>query len=340
MTEQPDHPTGASARSCPRGAGPDSADGVLVSVVCVTRNRRDLLLRCLESVASQRAVKTELVLVDNDSDDGTEAAVLGAFPQLRYIRLHKNIGFFPALNIAIANASGRYIFTIDDDAYFKTPNDLEHLLAAMNDSLVDVVTCNIEGPRELPPEANNRYVHSFKTGFSLIRTEVLKSSIGYYPDLFFRSAGEAYLASKVWDLGRRVIQVSDVTIFHDQALQGRSVYDWNYYGHKSQIMLVFMRNSLVTILPRLASKFIKGLASSLDRGVPLSRWFSAWVGAFYSLPLALQYRDPIALATERLLRKLSTERICTEESLIRAQEAVGMKTAQRAGIDHRDLELV
>src|SRR5690606_1259020 len=144
-----------------------------VSILCVTRNRASLLLRCLKTCESQDFGPLEMVIVDNSSDDETIMAIHERFPHATVIRMHRNIGFFPALNIAIANASGDFLMTVDDDAYFLQNDAISSLVAAFDEDVtLGAVTCNIEGPREAPLASADGDVHTFKTGFTMIRREV------------------------------------------------------------------------------------------------------------------------------------------------------------------------
>lgn len=276
-----------------------------VSLVCVTKNRANLLRECLNSCFEQTLQPKEVLVVDNASSDDTVSMLREYFPNVRLIRLHRNIGFFPALNIAIANTSGELVFTIDDDAYFLERSALETMVGALEEEQeLQIATCNIEGPREASPLSEDSYVHGFKTGFSLIRASVFREKIGFYPDLFFRSAGETYLATKVWDTGGRVKQLANVRMYHHLAMEGRINRDWLFYGTRSQVLLVVMRQHWLLLPLRLISKFAKGLIFVIRKRASLATWLHAWLSAFIHLPEALRYRQPISWRTERLLASL------------------------------------
>ena len=70
-------------------------DSCRVTVIVVNWNRRDLLRACLESIAAQRDVSFEVVLVDNGSADGSvemaECEFAGKL-SLRVIRNAENRG--------------------------------------------------------------------------------------------------------------------------------------------------------------------------------------------------------------------------------------------------------
>ena len=162
----------------------------LVSIVCVTHNRRDLVLRCLESCVGQDYPGIEILAVVNGSNDGTEEAIQRGFPQVKIIRTHTNLGIFPALNLAIANTTGDYIMTVDDDAHFMDSNAITMLVNAFeNEPILGAVTCNLEGPTETPINGRDLYVHSFPAGFTLLPKKVFTDWVGYYPDIFFVTRG-------------------------------------------------------------------------------------------------------------------------------------------------------
>lgn len=84
----------------------------LVSIVILTWNRRSYVLKALESVAKQPYRPLEIILVDSVSTDGTVQAVQKNYPEVRIIRLHRNLGAVEGRNIALANCRGDIIFSI------------------------------------------------------------------------------------------------------------------------------------------------------------------------------------------------------------------------------------
>ncbi len=89
-----------------------------VSVVIVTRNRSSDLMECLDSLKTQTFNIDELVIVDNNSIDGTKVLVKkylnNASFKVKYV-LEKKIGFPYVYNRGLKEASGDWIAFIDDD---------------------------------------------------------------------------------------------------------------------------------------------------------------------------------------------------------------------------------
>ena len=88
-----------------------------VSVVIVNWNTRDMLRHCLGSL--QDDVDTglcEIVVVDNGSEDGSQAMVEREFPSVSLIRNAENRGFTYATNQGFAQARTDYVLMLNSDA--------------------------------------------------------------------------------------------------------------------------------------------------------------------------------------------------------------------------------
>lgn len=87
-----------------------------ISVIIVNYNVKDYLLQCLRSLdASVGDVHTEVIVVDNNSHDGSVAELQPLFPAVQWIALDENIGFGRANNIGLERARGRYVLYLNPD---------------------------------------------------------------------------------------------------------------------------------------------------------------------------------------------------------------------------------
>ena len=86
-----------------------------ISVVIVSYNTAELLLRCLESLQKQQALVREIIVVDNNSQDNSAAEVRRYFPSVQLLALPENIGFGRANNRALANCTGELLFLLNPD---------------------------------------------------------------------------------------------------------------------------------------------------------------------------------------------------------------------------------
>ena len=86
-----------------------------VSVTIVTYNSGRFIKRCLESVLEQKYPQKEIIVIDNNSSDGT-ADILEQFEdRCRIVYNEENLGFAAAQNQAIHMARGQWILTLNPD---------------------------------------------------------------------------------------------------------------------------------------------------------------------------------------------------------------------------------
>jgi N-acetylglucosaminyl-diphospho-decaprenol L-rhamnosyltransferase len=91
--------------------GPDLA------VVVVNYNTGELLSRALRSAAEAAGdARLELVVVDNDSHDGSADHALGEHPQARLVRNPSNRGFAAAANQGIRSTTAPFVLLLNPDA--------------------------------------------------------------------------------------------------------------------------------------------------------------------------------------------------------------------------------
>ena len=295
-----------------------------IAILCVTHGRPDMVRQCIESCVRQDYQPKEFVVIVNPADPAAEQAVSTAAPEARIIRTHRNLGFFPALNIALANTEAEYVMIVDDDAWFLKDDALSRLMDEFRrDPSLGAVTCNLEGPTETPITGGDVYIRVFTTGFTLMPRKVVAEWVDYFPDMFFRSAGESFVCTQLWEQRRPVKRVESVRMHHALALTGRSTRDWHFYGLRSQILCAVMREPGLLLVPVLVSKLCKSFIQAARKN-ELLIWFHAWVSASTLLRDALKFRHPVSLATRRLLGRLGMEGVKDLQSLPEWQALKGV----------------
>lgn len=138
-------PTSRAGRA--EGAGRPSARvqapcaGPSVVAVVVTRNRAELLRRCLASLTGQVLPPAQILVVDNASSDHT-AEVVAACPGARHHRLSGNQGgaggFHAGITAALA-AGADLVWLMDDDGEAADPQCLARLLGTALEEDADIV---------------------------------------------------------------------------------------------------------------------------------------------------------------------------------------------------------
>lgn len=93
-----------------------SDDNMTFGAVIISRNTSAMTVDSLESL--RRCGIKDLVLVDNDSDDGTVDAVRELFPDIVIIANKENTGYAKAVNIGVGASSSKFVMAANADTIF------------------------------------------------------------------------------------------------------------------------------------------------------------------------------------------------------------------------------
>ncbi|MDQ1474340.1 MAG: hypothetical protein QOJ99_5820 [Bryobacterales bacterium] len=86
-----------------------------VSITIVTYNSGRFIKRCLESVLDQSYLFKDIIIVDNNSGDGTVDILEPFEDRCRIVYNEENIGFAAAQNQAIALSTAEWVLTLNPD---------------------------------------------------------------------------------------------------------------------------------------------------------------------------------------------------------------------------------
>jgi len=140
--------------NAPDARGDDSrpeAGRPRVSILIPVHNRLDLTRPCLDSVfaTAEPSIPSEIIVIDDDSTDGTAAYLHSLGPRVRTIRNETRKCFADNMNMAAPLARGEYLCLLNNDTLV-TAGWLQKLVAAArNDPAIAVV-----GNRHLTPGTN------------------------------------------------------------------------------------------------------------------------------------------------------------------------------------------
>jgi GT2 family glycosyltransferase len=87
-----------------------------LSVLIVAWNSREQLVRVLPALLPELGEGDELIVVDNDSGDGTAEAVEALAPTARVLRASHNLGFAAGCNLGAVEAGGDLLVILNPDA--------------------------------------------------------------------------------------------------------------------------------------------------------------------------------------------------------------------------------
>lgn len=123
-----------------------------LSIVVVSYNTAALLRPCLASLPVATAgVSTEVIVVDNASDDGSAELVEREFPGVTLLRQSANAGFASATNAGLLQARGTILCLLNPDTE-ASPG----ALALLVDWLVAHPAAGVAAPRLLNPDGTTQ----------------------------------------------------------------------------------------------------------------------------------------------------------------------------------------
>lgn len=87
-----------------------------VSAVIVNYNTKEILRDCLKNL-KRNSFPLEIIVVDNNSPDGSAEMISRQFPEVKLLALKKNIGLAAGNNAGLKKAKGEYVLFLGSDAF-------------------------------------------------------------------------------------------------------------------------------------------------------------------------------------------------------------------------------
>ena len=115
-----------------------------MSIVTITYNRGNMIGETIQSVVNQTYTDFEYIIIDDGSDDDTEA-VVKSFDDMRiqYYKYEKNVHQSFLRNEGFRKATGKYVSMLDSDDLWM-PDKLEKIVNAIRkDPAIDFITHDV-----------------------------------------------------------------------------------------------------------------------------------------------------------------------------------------------------
>jgi GT2 family glycosyltransferase len=329
-----------------------------VSIVIVTWNGRQYLDACLGAVAAQHGVRTETILVDNASTDGTADHVRRCFPWVRIVALTKNRGFAGGNNAGVADARGRFVALLNNDT-IADPGWLRALLGGIDEAdgfamaASRIVYMHDPGVIDSAGDGVVRWGGAFKRHHGapasaadesvevfgvcgaacLIRRSVFEEAGGFDED-FFASHEDVDLSYRARLLGYRCRYVPTAIVrHHGSATLGHLSASAVFHGQRN-LEWVYLKNTPAPLLLRtLAGHLVYDIAAAAHfAGRGLSGPFlRAKAAALAGLPAVLRKRAAVQrtrrVSSRDIWRQLEPRWLSTK--LREKQFDVGFAEARR-----------
>ena len=148
-----------------------------LSVVILNYNVRYFLELCLQSVqAALETIPSEIIVIDNNSEDESCDMVKDKFPSITLIENNSNIGFSKANNQAVQVAKGEYVCILNPDTVVAEDTFKSVLNFADKQTNLGIVGCRLI-------DGSGKYLPESKRNIPLVNIaikKVLGNSKGYY----------------------------------------------------------------------------------------------------------------------------------------------------------------
>jgi GT2 family glycosyltransferase len=276
-----------------------------VSSIIITWNRLEDIKRTLEELKNIDYLNHEIVIVDNNSTDGTSDFIRSHHPYVKLIELDQNIGM-EARNIGIENSKGSYLLFLDDDS-FPLPGSVSKMVDKFeNDPNLSVVAFKILSPdgknltrkyQEFTGPAGTdggRESWSFIACGAGLRKSMWELSGYLNKDLFF-GLGEDELSLRILDAGNKIKFYPDIIAVHRRTKTNRPIQRPAYYVARNQFYLYFHHFTFLEALALITYRFLGGFKYyCLQKG----SWWSYISGCTVGL-----LRLPYIVVSRKILKK-------------------------------------
>jgi len=179
----------------------------LVSIITVVKNRKNTILRSLESVKNQTHPNIEHIIIDGQSTDGT-IEIIKTFKGKFKLIIERDQGIYDALNKGIKLANGTLIGIMNSDDLYFDVNTVSEAVKTFNIYNCDGVYGDVYYFRTKTPDKFVRVIRSVDYGFKYIVKGLMpahtsfffKKSVfdkyGYY-DISYKIAGDFEFIARI-----------------------------------------------------------------------------------------------------------------------------------------------
>ena len=257
-----------------------SKNTIDVSIVIISWKMKDYLNVCLESIYKVTAgITFELIVVDNDSQDGTSELIENNYKDIILIKNQENRGVAAARNQGINLASGQYILILDADTELNE-NSIEPMFKYMQQNLdVGLVGCKLVDSQNNLQYSCKRFPNFFALIFRRLEhknlgqnSETLKNhimkdwdhnsisevdyvigacqffrkemvdKIGVYDDKIFYGPEDMDFCLRIWKSGYKVIYYPFTSIFHhEQRITKKKLFSKITFKHLQGIFYIYFK---------------------------------------------------------------------------------------------------
>ena len=250
---------------------------------------------------------SEVVFVDNSSEDDTRELVATKIPNAKILVNNKNKGFGAANNIALSQTTTRYSLLLNPDC-ITTADEIKKMLQAANthpDAAIiaphlirkdDSIEVSYRWPHanwiSKGPQAEGPCCVGFACGAALLLNMEVMRDIGFFDETFFLYYEDEDLCQRVFNYKKQIVLIPDIHVTHFSrgSVKGKNPLKSEFIRgyHHAQSKLIFEHKhvsarsaallrwktlllAILTLIPRLLVPQPKYLARLIGRILGLCR---------------------------------------------------------------------
>ena len=226
-----------------------------ISIIIVNYNGKELLQKCLDSLLKVNYDNFEIILVDNNSTDGTVEFITKNYPSLIIIKLDSNKGFAEPNNVAAKISKGKYLLFLNNDTVV-TPNFISEMVKVMEtDKKIAVCQSLLLKPDGSVDSSGDfidhlgvvynskteideiREVSSARGASMLVRSDIFEKLDGF-DQKFFITFEDVDLCWRSWILGYRVLIIPTSIVYHEGGITIKKIKsEIAFHGFKNQLAM-------------------------------------------------------------------------------------------------------
>jgi glycosyltransferase involved in cell wall biosynthesis len=236
-------------------------DSPPVSVVIPCRNRWEEVQQAVESCLSQDYPALEILVYDDASEENLAEKLKQRYPTIKTFRSAVNVGQLVLRNRGFLEATGKYLFSLDDDAFFNDKSTISKVVEKLERyPNVAAIALPYYEPRlkrmhwhglETTDNdiAKDKLIATFVASAAAFRKQAVLSVNGYNELLIFQGE-ESDLSIRLMGKGFDIIS-SYVTPLTHLFSEVRNFRNMHINGPRNAILLIFFHTPRPFLVPRL-----------------------------------------------------------------------------------------
>ena len=282
----------------------------LITVIISTKNRWPDLQKALMSLRNQ-TLKHQVLVLDDNSDDGTFENVKNLFPEVTIHSYKESAGYIVRRNEAVKLAQTPYVLSIDDDCVLESKTilfEIASFCASSNCAAVawPYIDANLSPDvHDLAPGDGLWQSHTFK-GCSFVVKRDIFLQIGGFRTFFFHQGEEEDYCIRLLDQGYPVFLGKGHAIHHYESPK-RSWDRMDFYGSRNLMLFAIFNVPLKYLPVQLIGSAIKSSLYGFKIKRPYQKTRGVLYGFIDGLKVAMKERKPVSTSTYLKYRELKKQ---------------------------------